>query len=461
MLEMIRRSAGMDRHSSRASNSPRNVHFPPINGDKADMSLSLKYVLAGSIAGIAVGTFVAASYLSWSGGKTGGGIVAGFPAQDLAGLADIPASGSLRNEKAPMEELVKDSVPASAVDRVKSRVMRGEFQLTGHGEDAKWGVTKTATFLCTGIVIADSEIVSKEALPDGKIRITEIRTFKTVQDSIVVSDVDIKLAMFDTLPLKSFSSMVDAAAIVWASMTGDAGSSAAVLTGKNYVENKLRDIDGTGIKSLLGATGLEAPEAVRNTFDKIAGAAFRKALGGIRPISGKSYKITYYQEASGKPLYVKITYSNGEEVTDEEEQMVLKRVNAFIDYDVLPDLDCEPGDTWTVETRNIQELFDPFAEGSCSGAIAVERRVNTPDGDWDLQLKPSVINVINAGNNTTGYYNLHRGYARINPEEATVSELFGTGTARMQKISKRHWLFTARINGECEFQGKLVSSRKE
>ena len=425
------------------------------------MTLSLKYVLAGCIAGIAVGTFVAAGYLSWTGGNAHRGFLSGFSTPEQAGIAGSTSAGRQKGENAPMEELVKESVPVSAVERVKSRIMRGEFQLKGHGEDAKWGLTKTATFICTGIVIADSEIVSKEALPDGKIRITEIRTFQTVQDSIVVSDVDVKLALFDTLPLKTFSSMVDAAAIVWTSMTGDAESSAAVLTGKNYVGKKLRDIDGTGIRSLLGATGLEAPEAVRETFDRIAGAAFRKALGGIRPISGKSYKIMYYQEASGKPLYVRITYSNGEEVTDEEEQMVLKRINAFIDYDVVPDMNCEPGDVWTVETRNIQELFDPYAEGSYSGAIAVERKVNTPEGDWDLQLKPSVINVINAGNTTTGYYNLHRGYARINPEQATVSELFGTGTARMQKVSKHHWLFTARINGECEFQGKLVSSRKE
>ena len=425
------------------------------------MTLSLKYALAGCIAGIAVGTFVAAGYLSWSGRRPGGGILSGFSAQDMAGIADIPSGGRPRSGSAPMEELVKDSVPASAVERVNSRIMRGEFQLTGRGEDAKWGVTKTASFICTGIVIADSEIVSKEVLPDGKIKITEIRTFRTVQDSIVVSDVDVKLALFDTLPLKSFSSLVDAAAIVWASMTGDAESSAAVLTGKNYVGKKLRDIDGTGIRSLLGATGLEAPGAVKETVDKFAEAALRKALGGIRPISGKSYRITYCQEASGQPLYVRITYSDGEEVTDEEEQLVLKRVNAFIDYDVVPDMDCEPGDIWTVETRNIQELFDPYAEGSYSGAIAVERKVNTPEGDWDLELKPSVINVINAANNTTGYYNLHRGYARVNPEQATVSELFGTGTARLQKLSKHHWLFTARLNGECEFQGRLVSSRKE
>ena len=143
------------------------------------MSLSLKYVLAGCIAGIAVGTFIGAVYLTESTLKSSGDIISDFSARDMAEIAGIP-SARLRDQKSPMETLIKDSVPASAVERVNSRIMRGEFQLTGRGEDAKWGVTKTATFICTGIVVADSEIISKEALPDGKIKITEIRTFETV-----------------------------------------------------------------------------------------------------------------------------------------------------------------------------------------------------------------------------------------------------------------------------------------
>ena len=160
-------------------------------------------------------------------------------------------------------------------------------------------------------------------------------------------------------------------------------------------------------------------------------------------------------------MYIKITYSNGEEVYDEEEQMVLNRVNAFIDYDLVPNNDCEPGDTWTVEANSIQELFDPYAEGRYSGTIAAERKANTPDGDWNVQLKPSVINVINTNNSTTGYYNLQRGYALVNPELISINELFAEGTAKIQKVSRHHWLFTARLSGECDFQGKLVSTPKK
>lgn len=374
-------------------------------------------------------------------------------------IGDPPKEDPIVEEK-PMEKISKKSISTSAVDRVISRTMRGEFQLKGRGEDANWGLSREANFVCTEIVVADSKIIENKTMPDGEIKVTEIRTFNTVQDSIVVSDVDVKLAL-DTLPIKAFSAMIDAAAIVYTSMTGDTETAANVLESKDYVMEALRDVDGTSAKNLLGAVGIELPEIIQTNVDKLVNTNIRKALGGIRAISGKSYKITYTQEKDGTPLYVKITYSNGDEVYDEEEQMVLKRVNAFIDYDLVPNKDCEPGDKWTVEANNIQELFDPYAEGRYSGTIGVERTANTPDGDWNIKLNPSVINVINANNNTTGFYNLQHGYAIVDSDLASVRELFGAGTAKIQKVSKHHWLFTAKISGECEFQGKLVSTPKE
>ena len=412
------------------------------------MTKTMKAGVIGGIAGIAIAILAFA---------VGSGLKSCNSETPLVGPE---STGPIDPPPTPMKEIKKDPISPSAVERVRSRTLKGEFQLTGHGEDAKWGIEEGANFVYTVIVDADSQIVEKETLSNGKIKVTENRTFNTVQDSMVVSKIDVKLAL-DTLPIEKFSTMIDTACVLWASMTGDVETPAVVMTSKNYVAEILKDVDGTSVKTLLGAVGIDLPDEMKNYVEKLANTTIKKALGGIRSISGKSYKLVYYQEENGKPLYIKITYSNGEEVIDEEEQMVLRRVNAFIDYDMVPDKDCEPGATWEVQASNIQELFDPYAEGSYSGKIGVERKVNTPDGDWYLQLKPSKIDVVNSNNNSTGYYNLQQGHALVNPKLVSISELFASGTASVQKVSKHHWLFTSRISGECEFQGKLVSTPKE
>ena len=56
--------------------------------------------------------------------------------------------------------------------------------------------------------------------------------------------------------------------------------------------------------------------------------------------------------------------------------------------------------------------------------------------------------------------NLERGYAAINPKLVSINDLFVEGKAKLEKLSKHHWLFTSRISGECNFQGKVVTTHK-
>ena len=159
-------------------------------------------------------------------------------------------------------------------------------------------------------------------------------------------------------------------------------------------------------------------------------------------------------------MYVKFTYKDGREVTDKEEQMVLKRVNAFIDYNMVPNTDCMPGDNWVIQARDMQEVFDPYVEGTYSGSVRALRKANTQNGDWMIELSPSVIDVVNDNGNTTGHMNLERGYAAINPKLVSINDLFVEGKAKLEKLSKHHWLFQSRISGECSFQGKVVTTHK-
>ncbi len=410
------------------------------------MTNSMKAGIVGWLAGIAVAALVVVIYVNFHGCGT---------------TPPPPPPPPPPEPQKPQKPLVvvKGPVPESASDRIVSRVMKGEFGLTGRGEDAKWGIAKTANFRYTVMVIADSDILEKKKLPGGEIKVTEIRKFIRVQDGIVVSDVDMKLAL-DTLPVKAFSQAIDAAATLWTSMTGDPVLGTVIISGKNYAMEKLKKIDGTGARALLKSIVRKPAPEVEAAVNKIASAHVLKALGGIRSISGKSYKITYYQKASGMPMYVKFTYEDGSEVTDEEERMVLKRVNAFIDYNVIPNKECTPGDTWEIKAKDIEEVFDPYVEGTYSGTVRATRKENAKNGDWEIELAPSVINVINDDGNTTGHLNLERGTAFVEPKLVSINNLFVAGKAKLEKLSRHHFLFTARISGECDFQARVVTTHK-
>ena len=120
------------------------------------MTNSMKAGIVGGVAGLVVAALIAVGYFYIGGnGGTGGN----------GGGTGGNGGGGTKNVAEPMPEIKKDPIPVSAVDRVVSRTMRGEFGLVGRGEDAKWGIARTANFKYTVIVVADSEILSKEVLP--------------------------------------------------------------------------------------------------------------------------------------------------------------------------------------------------------------------------------------------------------------------------------------------------------
>lgn len=379
-------------------------------------------------------------------------------AQDVARPTTPPATNPPVAVPPPLE-VKKKPIKPQAVDRVFPKIMKGNFAMVGRGEDAKWGIGKVANFQYNIFILAESEIISKEALKNGTIKVEEIRTFNKVQDSIVVSNVDFKLAI-DTLPIDTFSKMIDGVAVGYTSFTGDAAGGAAIVEGKRYLEEKLRSIDGTSVRQLLGIVGFQPTPDIEAMLNRMASAQFTKALGVVRSISGKSYKITYYQEKNGQPLMVTFKHADGSEITEEEERMILKRINAFIDYNVVPDGECRPGDSWSIAAEDMQEVFDPFVDGTYTGNIKAIRKSNAENGDWSIAMSPSSINVVADNGATTGSLQLNRGYAFVNPEKLCVNEMFVEGKAKLAKTSRHHLLFTARIDGLCDFQGRIVTTSK-
>ena len=372
-----------------------------------------------------------------------------------------PATNTPPEEKnVPMVPVKKKTIKPQAVDRVFPKVMKGNFAMVGRGEDAKWGIGRAANFQYNIFILAESEIISKKAMKNGTIKVVEKRTFNKVQDSLVVSDVDFKLAI-DTLPVDTFSKMIDGVAVGYTSLTGDAATGAMVVAGKNYLVEKLRSANGLSARKLLGMVGFKPTPDVEQALNNLATSHFTKALGVVRAISGKSYIITYYQEKNGQPLMVTFKNADGSEVTDDEEKMILKRVNAFIDYNVVPDGNCRPGDSWTIAAEDMQEVFDPFVDGTYTGNVKATRRSNAENGDWTVEMSPSAVNVIADNGTTAGSLQLNRGKALVNPEKLSVNEMFVAGKANLKKTSRHHLLFTARIDGLCDFQGRIVTTPKE
>lgn len=356
----------------------------------------------------------------------------------------------------PLKPIEKKPVPVSAVDRVVPRILKAEFAMTGRGRDANWGIGKLANFQYTVFVEAQSEILSKETFPTGKIEVQEKRTFLRVYDSIVASDVDFVLAL-DTLPIEEFSKAIDVTGVLVSSLTGNPAAGACIIATKNNLNHQLQKADGKGLRALLGWLGVKPNADVESKLNELAGNQLTKAIGMMRSISGKCYLISYLQDESGRPMMVDFKNEDGSEITDEEEQMVLKRVNAFIDYHLVPDKQCNPGDNWTVFAEDMQELFDPFVEGKYTGKINVVRKSNAENGDWVIAMRPCTVNVIGEGGTTTGSLRIENGNAKMDPTNVSLNDIFVKGTAKMQKLTRHHLLFTAMIDGWCKFQGRAVT----
>ena len=157
-------------------------------------------------------------------------------------------------------------------------------------------------------------------------------------------------------------------------------------------------------------------------------------------------------------MYVNFTYTDGNPVTEDDEKMVLRRVNAFIDYNLVPDKDCVPGQSWNINAADMQEVFDPYADGSYSGSVKATRMANNEKGEWVIALSPTNIDIINDSNNSTGQMNLKYGMAIVNPDQVSINELSVAGTAQGQQVNRHHLLFKAKTAGECDFQGKVITS---
>ena len=211
------------------------------------------------------------------------------------------------------------------------------------------------------------------------------------------------------------------------------------------------------ITNILNGQSLPVPERWKNTvLDKFSRDKSFRSLIRSGDVQGRTYRLTYTQNKKGDVVKFKAERVDGGKMTPEE-QDILKKCNAFIDSDVVPDVNKGVGGTWTVDSRDMQEAFSGI-DGNISGDVKFVRQ-NDKDGLWSIRMNPAELTIMNDDNFKTGNIKLNYGNATVEPKKLhSIRDMNLRGMIKNEVKSKHHLLFTAKISSWCEFKARVASS---
>ena len=359
-------------------------------------------------------------------------------------------------------------------------VISSLLEASGLAEHASLGKAIRGSYLYTTTVIAQSEVKEKdEDMATGKVRVVERRKFLQARDSIGLSDIDVALAL-DTLPLEQAKVWVDNACILVGGACAAATSVApvaapytiiiggGVATFKAAMEAAfvaLQKVDGTSARGMLGAFGVKIPDNIEafanERISQWAQRQMHEVHTALQSIEGKSFLITYTQDANGKPLNVDYANEDGKPITDAEWE-ILRAANVFLDSNVVPDTRCRVGDSWTVWADEIQDLFGAAGDGRAEGKIRIERIDDQPDGNWTLKLEPTEVQFRTSDGTGAGKMQVKDGNGLVDAKNASVKSLHATAGGNLSKLNKkRHFLFfdfVKRIDGNSNLRFTLTAN---
>lgn len=342
---------------------------------------------------------------------------------------------------------------------VSPQQIRTVLITSGRAENAKWGVKGMASFVLTYYVDCKAEIIEKSENAIGEIKVVEKRTYTRSVQELELSDTDVGLSLYDTLPLDKLFMVVSAVGECLA-YTGEPESMVVGETMKevaSIADSALRAVDGKSLRGTLQMFGVDMPKKVEQN---ILAFTQGKIKSMFKPdiLEGKSYLITYFQDKeSGVPLRVDFTYADGKPIETEEEWLVLRRANAFMDSNLLPDKNCSPGDVWAVDSSEFDCVLDPYVDGAYSGNVMIERKDDDKSGDWILAVRPGDVSIISDTGKTTGELHIESGEAKVDSDNAYVKAMVITGKGAMKNLTKHHLLFKSRFEGMCGFRGSVVT----
>lgn len=232
-------------------------------------------------------------------------------------------------------EVIKESKNVPDVDRLQSRKIIGMFCMSGYGKDKDWGTSREIDFNHKIYTVIRSRILEKKVLPSGYIRVVEERTFDQYTEELQI-DPKVKID-FSSLPINEFKDVV----MTMGNLLSRAQQTPAYSLGAKVAIDLLHELDGKE---------LPIPPAIRDMIMEQYKNKFLRMFAYHRPVEGQTYRITYYQSKKGNPIKITFTNINGKPL-NEQEEAILKRVDAFINYTVLPETNKRIGGTWHVNAR--------------------------------------------------------------------------------------------------------------
>lgn len=375
-------------------------------------------------------------------------------------------------ELVPDEAEPKQATGSSEHERVDQgdakRVKKGTYRTkaflttSGRASNAKWGVQGLCSFVLTYDITCDSEIMSEpEVTPGGEIKIQEKRTFQEFSTMVEVSKTDLRLDLFRTMPLDDIFNTLTASGRIllmiknnpYTPMIG--GGMVAVSEMTSAI---LKGVDGMGIRWLLGKIGIKnLPKSVEDVLNDFVA---KKVKTIVKPsnLQGKTYLLTYYQPKNG-PMRVDFKREDGTAMT-ESEMLVLRRANAFMHAKIIPDKNSREWKNdreWTFDASEMESVFDPYVDGSYRGEVTVKRLADDKKGNWVLSVQPCRIYIKSDEGRTTGELRIRNGKATADTDNVIVKNLVIEGIGRMKRLTKHHLLFQARFEGDCDYNGILIT----
>ena len=373
-------------------------------------------------------------------------------------------------ELAPQERSVeRKPLEPEATKRLHNGpvVVASLFEASGKAEYAQYGARTRGAYYYATTVRARSEVTEKQGRGDGSVRVVEKRTFLQTRDHLALSDIDVALDL-STLPVKETQRYINAACMGVAWIAGKipggqtvAGYAKLTQVSANAAFGTLYALDGTSARGLLGEFGVEMPSNVEEYVNQRASEWASKKVAPIhsalQSIEGKSYVITYTQDAAGKPLKVDFRHEAGEAISAAEWE-ILRSANAFLDANVVPDTRCEVGDRWTVWADEAQEVFGMASDGQAEGMLRVVRDTDQENGDWTLRIEPSEITYRGAGGR--GKLDVEGGIGLVDAPNAAVKSLQTTAKGDLRMLNKkRHWMlfdFVKKTEGDASMRFTLA-----
>lgn len=358
-------------------------------------------------------------------------------------------------------------VKKDAVDRLprkdEPQGLTSLFEVTGKGTLATFGGAGDVSFYYLMKTVATSKIEDKEEFESGKIKVTEIRSFREATEVMKISDVNLRVDL-STVPLDAIANTGYIIGGVVSLFEPDIGLSIADTVAE--FRNTIDSFDGADAQpafDMLKGFGIDVKRIISEPVEGYLKGLLNEVHSHVNAVKGKSYRFIYWTDKAGEPLRVRYENVDHSPISPEE-QNVLNYVNLFIDCHVLPDKNCRPGDSWKINPASIGAMFGAVADGTCSGEVSIRRGNDLPDGSWSLSVDPATITFYSEDRRPVGNVKLGGGKGIGDGRRAILRELQIDGKGKLRKRDSDTYLwfyeFITKTEGDCQFRS-TISPRVE